>query len=86
MTEPPENGSSSSCDVAICDNHMNNGDINHQEGSFETLNLKNEPQDPAADEQKETSETRATSARFYTDIYGRMPGKDPKYPIPCPSE
>ncbi len=37
-------------------------------------------------EQKDTSDTKTSSARYYTDIYGRVPGKEPKYPIPCPSE
>ena len=37
-------------------------------------------------EQKDTSETKTSSARYYTDIYGRVPGKEPKYPIPCPSK
>lgn len=37
-------------------------------------------------EQKDTSDTKTSSARYYTDIYGRVPGKEPKYPIPCPSK
>mmetsp|Transcript_28556 Transcript_28556/g.44980 ORF Transcript_28556/g.44980 Transcript_28556/m.44980 type:complete len:143 (-) Transcript_28556:1007-1435(-) len=40
-------------------------------------------------EQKDTSDTKTSSAtssaRYYTDIYGRVPGKEPKYPIPCPN-
>ena len=36
--------------------------------------------------QKETSDTKTSSSRYYTDIYGRVPGGEPKYPIPCPSE
>ena len=36
--------------------------------------------------QKDTSDTKTSSARYYTDIYGRVPGKEPKYPIPCPSK
>ena len=41
--------------------------------------------DPA---QKDTSsDTKTTSSsRYNTDIYGRVPGKEPKYPIPCPSK
>jgi len=35
--------------------------------------------------QKETSDTKTSSARYYTDIYGRVPGGEPKYPIPCPN-
>lgn len=42
-------------------------------------------QQPDAD-QKDASEAKASSARYHTDIYGRVPGKEPKYPIPCPSE
>lgn len=36
-------------------------------------------------EQEDASETKTSSARYYTDIYGRVPGKEPKYPIPCPN-
>ena len=40
--------------------------------------------DPA---QKDTSDTKTTlSSRYNTDIYGRVPGREPKYPIPCPSK
>ena len=38
-------------------------------------------------EQKDASDTKTTSSsRYNTDIYGRVPGKEPKYPIPCPSK
>ena len=39
------------------------------------------------DAPKDASDTKtASSSRYNTDIYGRVPGKEPKYPIPCPSK
>jgi hypothetical protein len=38
------------------------------------------------DHQKDASEAKPSPAKYYTDIYHRVPGKEPKYPIRCPSE
>ena len=42
--------------------------------------------DTAAEQKDTGSEAKTSSARYYNDIYGRVPGKEPKYNIPCPSE
>lgn len=44
-------------------------------------NPKREPEQNDATDAKIIS-----SSRYCTDIYGRVPGKEPKYHVPCPSK
>ena len=61
----------------------------NQDGNTVDMNIaqtKSDDKRKGDPEQKDESETKTSSARYYTDIYGRVPGKEPKYPIPCPSK
>lgn len=59
-------------------------DMNKDQANTEAPTDGKRKEDP---EQKDTSsDTKTSAARYYTDIYGRVPGKEPKYPIPCPSK
>ncbi len=63
------------------------GSANQDGNTVDTNKAQTRTDATSGDTQKDTSDTKTTSSsRYNTDIYGRVPGKEPKYPIPCPSK